>query len=737
MSPFSGETPRHLLDYLNRRLEDFRCEPTWAASDEIDFALDLLRPYASHTLFINPLVWDTQSAAFRSISGVQVPLTGFTDIVVPLRVGRHWVQCDVFAHGQTLFVLFTNTLPEFVDPQHIADAFARLFAVHTSNVTFVSGDVPTPEGMCGWALLGRLFDRYRVPIPSVSRQMTEALFQSQFSQVMHLILDRANEAWADSTDDSSLRRLAFSVRANFLHRILSKPGPAEYLSAGAQDADANMSPAPPTTPVDPLTVHDPWAQAVRQSSKWEDLKLQAGHPFVDSSNKSLPQIHRLQASRNRGGVILASKGTIADILKVQPPGPSIIVMPATDVAVYGPLAAKVHGPYEVVLDDPKQKSSYKRLVQFLLIEGDVKFALPKPTCSFTTPLVSELVFELDSRCTEKQLLAYLQQQPLNHFREKAIESFGAAAVDAAQYYGFRISRNPPGGEGAYQLQCIVKVHTKLREQLISASGTASQIFVRDFLDRSAQPSDTTVLPRFWPVSASGLHQIIATAQGLPGFAGLQVTKRGIAVRAWIHKLADARRVFMTEDERICEANLGTVPKVLWNSAGWPPGVRPIDLVDCVKKATKQAPVPTRAFRDAGVHCWTLGFETPPSPEKFAVQINGTIQEILLSPATTAGAKGKSKGTQVKPKSKDKSEPKPASSEIVKVVSTTSSSESARIDALERKFDVFEKKQDHLEHKIDQRYNEIADSLRQLLNSSSSRSREVTGETPPGKHPKTC
>ena len=164
VSPFSGETPRHLLDYLNRRLEDFRCEPTWAASDEIDFALDLLRPYASHTLFINPLVWDTQSAAFRSISGVQVPLTGFTDIVVPLRVGRHWVQCDVFAHGQTLFVLFTNTLPESVDPQHIADAFARLFAVHTSNVTFVSGDVPTPEGMCGWALLGRLFDRYRVPI---------------------------------------------------------------------------------------------------------------------------------------------------------------------------------------------------------------------------------------------------------------------------------------------------------------------------------------------------------------------------------------------------------------------------------------------------------------------------------------------------------------------------------------------------------------------------------------------
>lgn len=194
-----------------------------------------------------------------------------------------------------------------------------------------------------------------------------------------------------------------------------------------------------------------------------------------------------------------------------------------------------------MLDDPKQKSSYKRLVQFLLIDGDVKFALPKPTCSFTTPLVSELVFELDSRCTDKQLLTYLQQQPLNHFREKAIESFGASAVDAAQYYGFRICRNPPAGDGAHQLQCIVKVHAKLRAQLISASGTLSQIFVRDFLDRSVQPSETTVLPRFWPVSPTGLHQIIATAQGLPGFAGLQITKRGIAVRAWTSKLAEAER----------------------------------------------------------------------------------------------------------------------------------------------------------------------------------------------------
>ena len=76
LSPFSGETPRRLIDYINRRLEDFRSEPTWAASDEIDFALDVVRLYVSHTLIITPLVWDAHTTSFRSITGVQTPLAG-------------------------------------------------------------------------------------------------------------------------------------------------------------------------------------------------------------------------------------------------------------------------------------------------------------------------------------------------------------------------------------------------------------------------------------------------------------------------------------------------------------------------------------------------------------------------------------------------------------------------------------------------------------------------------------
>ena len=100
MSPFSGETPRHLLDYLNRRLEDFRCEPTWAASDEIDFALDVLRPYASHSLFgiRSPLLF-VPSQGFKGHSRAVRTLLRLSELDVvgynamSLRTARHFSCC--------------------------------------------------------------------------------------------------------------------------------------------------------------------------------------------------------------------------------------------------------------------------------------------------------------------------------------------------------------------------------------------------------------------------------------------------------------------------------------------------------------------------------------------------------------------------------------------------------------------------------------------------------------------
>ena len=66
----------------------------------------------------------------------------------------------------------------------------------------------------------------------------------------------------------------------------------------------------------------------------------------------------------------------------------------------------------------------------------------------------------------------------------------------------------------------------------------------------------------------------------------------------------------------------------------------------------------------------------------------------------------------------------------------------RLDTLEAKFDTLqgqvtgiEKKQSVMETKLDSRFDDISDTLRQLLQMSTSRSHEKTGETPPSKMPK--
>lgn len=80
-------------------------------------------------------------------------------------------------------------------------------------------------------------------------------------------------------------------------------------------------------------------------------------PVCRLSGNPVPQIHRLQASKSRGGAILVPKSGVADVIKAQPLAPSVAVMPATDVSVYGPLASKIQGPFEVVLEDTKGMSS--------------------------------------------------------------------------------------------------------------------------------------------------------------------------------------------------------------------------------------------------------------------------------------------------------------------------------------------------------------------------------------------
>ena len=251
-----------------------------------------------------------------------------------------------------------------------------------------------------------------------------------------------------------------------------------------------------------------------------------------------------------------------------------------------------------------------------------------------------------------------------------------------------------------------------------------------------------MIPKFWEVSLKGLRELNISIEGLKGAAGATLTRRGLAVRAWCVDIADVRRKLLPMDARLNDTNIKVVPKFMVDASGWPPGASPADVIETVAKAVSQAPIPTRTFRAAGVHTWQLGFQTLPTVLTFTVKINGALHQILLTP-TPQFAKGGGKGKNRQPKKAAPKEDGPSPPAASTIAAASAQHEKKRLDHLETRFETLQKqvcgienKQTTLESKLDQRFNDIGDTLRQLVQLSSQRTHESTGDTPPPKTQRT-
>ena len=147
--------------------------------------------------------------------------------------------------------------------------------------------------------------------------------------------------------------------------------------------------------------------------------------------------------------------------------------------------------------------------------------------------------------------------------------------DTMQFYAFRAGRHPTAAPGEAQFQCIVKLPKKNRPELLQGSGS-SQLLIRDFVENGQQSTDLTVIPRFWDVSPQNLHEALIVTQKVAGFAGVIITRRGLAVRSWTNNVAYMRKAVIPSDSRITTENISVVPRFSYKSTGWPPAVDPAE-----------------------------------------------------------------------------------------------------------------------------------------------------------------
>ena len=221
----------------------------------------------------------------------------------------------------------------------------------------------------------------------------------------------------------------------------------------------------------------------------------------------------------------------------------------------------------------------------------------------------ELVAEIDSRVIAAGEFQQAKADPVSTFK-RLLTAIHRNLDENITMYGLRRSR-PDGETTDSHIQIICRVPRSARSPMLEASGVHA-LMVRDFVEASTIPQDTTVLPKFLCPTTHNLHDLLITSKGVPGAAGIILARRGLALRVWACHVAKAREIYMADDRRITKDNAHVVPRHTYESSGWPTSIEAPSVIHAVKEATGSPPIPTRAYRAAGVYSWTLAFQDAPS-----------------------------------------------------------------------------------------------------------------------------
>lgn len=731
---------------INTRLLHIQLNVSWMHSDEIDFILEGPRSLIPDTLFCPPATWISNIETLHFLAAPTPVYEPYRHILWIIETEQHWFQAECYKmqHQATLYI--TAPAASFEALQPLIQQLRTELGYNEANFVAHTMQQYHPAGMCGHQLVFNIYNRLGIQLPTLAVQQYGELQEGKHSAPIGYITQQAVARWHGANAPPLLGDFALHARHWFLLRVTRNKFPDTYIAAGTQTpapmevttatGQTNPQPkAPQTSQVDILMQHDPWLRKGPKptQSKWEDLLLQAPIPFVGSDGQPLKQVHRLQVSQSRAGVVLATKTHVSEILRASGSLDLAIIIPTTDGSKPAGLFQDFTGPHEITVDDPLTGTAYKRFALLHVAVGKATYQLATPKLKMTTSAITELVIEADSRLMPKQDFEKLAEQPIATFKQH-LHQYAPTVASTATYYGLRTNKHPGAQKGEQQIQCVAKVPQSARKELLELSGRTFML-TRDFIDHKQVPQATSVLPKFWAATIQDLADMRIATHGVEGAAGIIATRRGLALRVWAKQIAAARTALLPTDQRITDDNRHVIPRVTIQASGWPAGTEAPQLIKSTLDATGVAVVPTRTFRAAGVHVWILTAETVPKVTRFTLDVEGTVHEILLQHVTntTTNTKGQPKGKgKGKPTCMRADENQPSWSVQQPPLPARNKQEEERLSRLETRFDQLEQRQAGFETRVESKFDHISDSLRQILAASHQRTREVTGETPPSE-----
>eukprot|EP00438_Fugacium_kawagutii_P032702 Skav204476 [mRNA] locus=scaffold5533:125515:129162:- [translate_table: standard] len=693
-------------------------------SDECDIARKMIQMNNSHALFMEPLVsrhvvrpCDFNDYIIINKPFIHEAISTKKDFYIPVLSEGHWFGIEVLFERSIDFatVKFVNSRNQDVANQMFGILF-RLCRRFSISVRIASTMTPTPAEFCGWALLRKwvkltTIDIDHLPVPELPLV---------FSQHPCISFRQENGSFVHDLDP--IAKFASVIRAIALQQSASD---AAQNAVFGSTGDTSMGED------DPWKSFDPWSRENTNKTlgKWEDLKLQKQHGFYSESNHMV-QVMRQQINGTAGGIAFATKTGVQDVVSKMPSVPSGLLVPATNRDQYlkhVPSDAIV-GPIELTVEDPTANMVYKRQVFLIVLKGPIVYKTQqKPAYSASLPQMSELLAEIDTRICAKDTVTALANNAVACFKHKLNEQLPQGVCKGLNLYGYkRLSR--PNDHATHQV--IFKLPHNKRKEVLEKSG-AGEVFFRDFLHDEGGPTDITTIPRFSEVNRSERDTLSRMTNSTQGFAGLTLTRRGLAARSWRTGLKHMRLALLANDERLCDENIDIFPLHTFQSLGWPPQITAIEVVRSTKSALAVSPIPMRFYKSMGVCCWSLAFESEPKELSFAASFDSKIYEIILR-RDDGQMQPRAKRVNIAAKGKGKSKTTKESDAAPALVEALDS----RVTAMEQKFGVLERRTDNIESKLQTGFEQVQDQLRQVLHHLHPRgSSEATGMTPPPKVPK--
>ena len=507
---------------------------------------------------------------------------------------------------------------------------------------------------------------------------------------------------------------------------------------------------------DPLVKNDPWANFKSQSGssssnaggsvRWDQLLLEENHPWHTKDGQRTKQVSILQLGPKVGGVAFGTRNNLAMLSNFQATLPTLILLPGLkEGAAYDPaLKPLLMVPQQVVVNEPNGKS-YKRIVIPLALKGEFIFKLTTEIkAKAATSAFAELVVELHEAVVASTDIKSICEQPLEIFR-RHIASL-PVAIRELSIYSYRKIKSK---DGHFIHQVLMKAPDSNRRALLTASGK-NEFFIRQYLHGSEQ-TDHSLLQRYWQINVPEVRQAIQLGEALDvAYAGLALTNKGIAIRAWNENLNEARATVLQDDVRFNPKNRGIVINFIYLVQGYPFGISHEAIIESLHQALGLGAIPLRSFKLAGLLTWIVGFQQEPKTLQFVLAIGDESCEILLTKQDNQKPKPNKimKDKKSNPKKKDGStQPLPVVFNPITTASggTKNVDTENRLNALENKVAGLETSHNNLATKVDGRFDDISDQLRQVLSAvtqgskpSATRPRDAggqTGETPPPKQAK--